>query len=67
MNKKNLMFQMVNPVNHLTPKDLPVELAELSKEELQQVSGGRWPIIIIPINGSPGPYNPYPRQSDLIF
>ena len=40
MNKKNLMSEMVKPVNLLTIKDLPVELLELSEEELQQVVGG---------------------------
>jgi bacteriocin-like protein len=40
MNNKNLMSEMVKPVNFLTIKDLPVELLELSEEELQQVVGG---------------------------
>ena len=40
MNKKNLISQMVKPVNPITIQGLPTELAELSKEELQLVIGG---------------------------
>jgi bacteriocin leader peptide (microcyclamide/patellamide family) len=43
MNKKNLISQMVNPVNHLTINNLPAELVELSEENLQQVVGGKKP------------------------
>ncbi len=41
MDKKNLMSQVAHPINKLTVQDLPIELAELSDEELQQVVGGK--------------------------
>jgi bacteriocin-like protein len=59
MNKKSLMSQMVNLDNYLTIKDLPAELVELSEKDLQQVVGGRDPIITISLDPSPGPYSPY--------
>lgn len=37
MNKKNLMSQMVKPVSRITIQDLPVELIELSENELKNV------------------------------
>jgi hypothetical protein len=43
MNKKNLMSQMVNPVSRITIQDLPVELIELSENELKNVVDGDSP------------------------
>ena len=37
MNKKNLRSQMVNPVSSITIQNLPVELMELSENELKNV------------------------------
>jgi len=41
MDKKNLMSQVAHSINKLIVQDLPIELAELSDEELQQVVGGK--------------------------
>jgi bacteriocin-like protein len=41
MGKKNLMSQVAHLINNLTVQDLPIELAELSDEELQQVVGDK--------------------------
>jgi bacteriocin-like protein len=41
MDKKNLMSQVAHPINKLMVQDLPIELAELSDEELKQVVGGK--------------------------
>ena len=40
MREQNLMTQTNNSVNHLTIKNLPVELIELSENELKNVVGG---------------------------
>jgi bacteriocin leader peptide (microcyclamide/patellamide family) len=41
MDLKNLMDQVVRPVNPTTTGELPApELAELSEEDLQQIRGG---------------------------
>jgi bacteriocin-like protein len=43
MHKKNLIPQAITPVNNITIQDLPIELAELSDNDLQQVvGGGKW-------------------------
>jgi bacteriocin leader peptide (microcyclamide/patellamide family) len=47
MDKKNLMPQATQLVNHLTIQDLSVELVELSEEALSQISGGS-PFVIGP-------------------
>jgi bacteriocin-like protein len=64
MNTKNLTSQIAKTVNHLTIKNLPAELVELSEKDLQQVVGGREPIITILIIGFP---DSNPRQTDSIF
>jgi bacteriocin-like protein len=40
MHEQNLMTQTNNFVNHLTIKNLPVELIELSENELKNIVGG---------------------------
>jgi hypothetical protein len=54
MNKKNLMSQMVNPVNPITIQDLPSEMVELSEEALSQVFGGCEVVVVGPTPGCGG-------------
>jgi hypothetical protein len=42
MNKKNLMSQENNSINHITIQDLAIELNELSDEDLQHIVGAIW-------------------------
>jgi hypothetical protein len=40
MHKKKLLAQIAESINHLCIGNLPVELVELSEEDLSQVYGG---------------------------
>ena len=50
MHKKNLVSQAKQPVNRITIQDLPIQFAELSDKDLQQIVGAGQPASTPPGN-----------------